>query len=71
MFIRMETNKRAEDILSWLGSHKQQETQITLAKRFGKSRTFLSLALNKKMVSQGAETLVNDVYEYLQNKYGL
>ena len=71
MFIRLETNQRAEEIMSWLGSHKKQETQTSLAKRFGKSRTFVSLSLNAQSVTRASEILVNDIYEYLQNKYGL
>ena len=71
MFIRTETNERAKAILSWLGSHKKQETQTSLAKQFGKSRTFVSLSLNAQSVTRASESLVNDIYEYLQNKYGL
>ncbi|WP_125607321.1 hypothetical protein [Lapidilactobacillus bayanensis] len=71
MFIRTETNERAKAILSWLGSHKKQETQTTLAKQFGKSRTFVSLSLNAQSVTNASESLVNDIYEYLQKKYGL
>lgn len=70
MFIRAETNERAKAILSWLGSHKKQETQTTLAKQFGKSRTFVSLSLNAQSVTKASESLVNDIYEYLQKKYG-
>lgn len=71
MFIRTETNERAKAILSWLGAHKKQETQTTLAKQFGKSRTFVSLSLNAQSVTKASESLVNDIYEYLQKKYGL
>ena len=70
MFIRTETNERAKAILSWLGSHKKLETQTTLAKQFGKSRTFVSLSLNAQSVTKASESLVNDIYEYLQKKYG-
>ncbi|KRM79500.1 hypothetical protein FC84_GL001681 [Lapidilactobacillus dextrinicus DSM 20335] len=70
MFIRTETNERAKAILSWLGAHKKQETQTTLAKQFGKSRTFVSLSLNAQSVTKASESLVNDIYEYLQKKYG-
>lgn len=71
MFIRTETNERAEAILSWLGSHKKLETQTSLAKQFGKSRTFVSLSLNAQSVTRASESLVNDIYEYLEHKYGL
>ena len=71
MFIHMETNNKAEAIKSWLANHRELETQATLSERFGKSRTFINLALNKRMVTRGAETLIDDLYEYLQRKYGI
>lgn len=71
MFTHMATNTKAEAIKSWLANNKSKETQETLANKFGKSRTFVSLALNKKMVTQGAETLVNDMYEFLDERYGI
>lgn len=71
MFIHTETNDKAEAIKAWLANHKSLETQITLTKRFNKSYTFVTLALNKKMTTDGAETLVNNIYEYLQEKYGI
>jgi len=71
MFVHVETNDKAETIMSWLGSHKKQETQTSLAKKFGKSRTFVSLSLNKQSVSNASEQLVNGIYEYLVNKYGI
>jgi len=66
MFIHTETNNKAEAIMSWMGSHKKQETQISLAERFGKSRTFVSLSLNKQSVTKASEKLVNQIYEYRQ-----
>ncbi|WP_143463739.1 hypothetical protein [Levilactobacillus enshiensis] len=71
MFIHSETNTKAESVLSWLGSHKKQETQKSLANRFGKSRTFVSLSLNKQSVTKASEQIVNDIYEYLVEKYGI
>lgn len=71
MFIHMETNNKAESIMSWLGAHKKQETQSSLAKRFGKSRTFVSLSLNKQSVTKASESIINEIYEYLQEKYGI
>jgi len=71
LFIHTETNTKAEAIMSWLGAHKKQETQSGLAKRFGKSRTFVSLSLNKQSVTKASEHLVNDIYEYLSGKYGI
>lgn len=71
MFISSETNQRADAVMSWLGSHKKQETQTSLAAKFGKSRTFISLSLNKQSVTKASELLVNNIYEYLQNQYGL
>ncbi|GAY74312.1 hypothetical protein [Lentilactobacillus kosonis] len=71
MFIKMETNSRAEASKSWLANHKDLETQGTLAKRFGKSRTFVSLSLGKKSVTNASEKLVNEIYEYLSKKYGI
>lgn len=63
MFIHAETNNKAESIMSWLGSHKKQETQSSLAERVGKSRTFVSLSLNKQSVTKASEKLVNEIYE--------
>lgn len=71
MFIRAETNDKAEAIKSWLANHRKFETQATLAVKFNKSRTFISLALNKQMVTKGAEALIDELYEYLQNRYGM
>ncbi|WP_367365891.1 hypothetical protein [Pediococcus parvulus] len=71
MFIHMETNNKAESIMSWLGAHKKQETQSSLAKRFGKSRTFISLSLNKQSVTKASESIINEIYKYLQEKYGI
>ncbi|WP_235022269.1 hypothetical protein [Pediococcus pentosaceus] len=67
----METNKKAEAIKAWLANHKKQETQTTLSAKFGKSRTFLNRAINKQDVGLGAENLVNGIYEYLHEKYGI
>lgn len=71
MFVHAETNDKAETIMSWLGAHKKQETQTSLAKKFGKSRTFVSLSLNKQSVTNASEQLVSEIYEYLVNKYGI
>ncbi|AOB20783.1 hypothetical protein Lp90_1018 [Lactiplantibacillus plantarum] len=69
MFIRMETNNKAEAIKAWMANHKKLETQGTLADHFNKSITSVNLALNKKMTTDGAERLVNEIYEYLVKKY--
>lgn len=69
MFIRMETNNKAEAIKSWLANHRQLESQGTIADYFKKSITFVNLALNKKITTNGAERLVNEVYDYLVKKY--
>lgn len=71
MFIKMETNQKAEAIKSWLANHKELETQATLAKHFNKSRTFLSLSVNKKSVTKASEKLIGEIYEYLVEKYGM
>ncbi|MDV2576456.1 hypothetical protein RYX41_08180 [Lactiplantibacillus plantarum] len=34
MFIRMETNNKAEAIKSWLANHRQLESQGTIADHF-------------------------------------
>lgn len=71
MFINMETNNKAEAIKSWLTNHRDLETQGSLAKRFGRSTTFVNLSLNKRMTTKGAESLVTEIYEYLHEKYGI
>ncbi|WP_394879063.1 hypothetical protein [Levilactobacillus brevis] len=71
MFIHMETNHKAEAIKAWMANHKELETQGTIGQRFGKSTTFVNLSLNKRMTTKGAEALVNEVYEYLVEKYGI
>lgn len=71
MFIHMETNNKAEAIKSWLTNHRDLENQSSIAKRFGKSTTFVNLSLNKRMTTKGAEALVDEVYEYLIEKYGI
>ena len=71
MFINMETNNKAEAIKSWLANHRDLENQETLADRFGKSKTFVNLALNKRMTTKGAESLVTGIYEYLHEEYGI
>ncbi|KRK39984.1 hypothetical protein [Loigolactobacillus bifermentans] len=71
MFVHTETNNKAEAIKGWLANHRSFETQGSLAKRFGKSATFVNLSLNKRMTTKGAETLVTEIYEYLYEKYGL
>jgi len=71
MFVHAEINNMADSIMAWLGAHKKQETQTSLAKQFGKSRTFVSLSLNKQSVTKASESLVRDIYEYLVNKYGI
>lgn len=43
----METNNKAEAIKAWLSNNRRLENQGSLAKKFGKSRTFVSLSLNK------------------------
>ncbi|KZV05538.1 hypothetical protein NAB1_0052 [Lactiplantibacillus plantarum] len=52
-----------------MANHKKLETQGTLADHFNKSITSVNLALNKKMTTDGAERLVNEIYEYLVKKY--
>lgn len=71
MFIHTETNNKAETIKAWLTNHRDLENQGKLAKRFGKSTTFVNLALNKRMTTKGAENLVEEMYEYLHEKYGI
>jgi hypothetical protein len=46
----METNNKAEVIKAWLSNNRRLENQGSLAKKFGKSRTFVSLSLNKQSV---------------------
>lgn len=71
MFIHAETNDKAEAIKAWLTNHRELENQTKLAKQFGRSYTFLNLALNKRMTTKGAESLVTEIYEYLHEKYGI
>ncbi|MDB8867649.1 hypothetical protein ABHC39_05310 [Pediococcus acidilactici] len=69
MFIHMETNNKAEAIKAWLANNRDLENQESLAKKFGKSRTFVSLSLNKKSVTKASEKLINEIFEYLHEKY--
>lgn len=71
MFIHMETNNKAEAIKGWLANHRSLETQSSLANHFGKSTTFVNLSLNKRMTTKGAESLIEQIYEYLVEKYGI
>ncbi|MCV3319169.1 hypothetical protein [Pediococcus pentosaceus] len=71
MFIHMETNNKAEAIKAWLSNNRRLENQGSLAKKFGKSRSFVSLSLNKQSVTRASENLVNEIYEYLHKKYGI
>lgn len=71
MFVRMETNHKAEAIKAWLTNHRDLENQQSIATRFGKSTTFVNLSLNKRMTTKGAENLIEDIYEFLSNKYGI
>ncbi|WP_347553969.1 hypothetical protein [Pediococcus acidilactici] len=65
----METNNKAEAIKAWLANNRDLENQESLAKKFGKSRTFVSLSLNKKSVTKASEKLINEIFEYLHEKY--
>ena len=71
MFIHMETNKKAESIKAWLANNRRKETQKTLAEKFGKSRVFVSMALNKQTVTEASENMINEIYSYLSEKYGI
>jgi len=42
MFVHAEINSKADSIMAWLGAHKNQETQKSLAETFSKSRTFVT-----------------------------
>ncbi|WP_235048723.1 hypothetical protein [Pediococcus pentosaceus] len=54
-----------------MSNNRRLENQGSLAKKFGKSRTFVSLSLNKQSVTRASENLVNEIYEYLHEKYGI
>lgn len=71
MFVRTETNTKAEAIKAWLVNHRELENQGTLAEHFKRSITFVNLSLNKRMTTKGAEALIDNIYEYLHEKYGL
>lgn len=70
MFIHMETNNKAEAIKAWLSNNRRLETQGSLAKKFGKSRSFVSLSFNKQSVTRASENLVNEILSIYMKSTG-
>lgn len=70
MFINNEINKKAESIKAWLANNQNKDTQITLAKKFNVSRSYVSLVLNKKYTTNSAENMIIKIYDYIEKEYG-
>lgn len=71
MFDNPETNQKAETIKGWLANHRSLINQQQLAKKFGFSRSFISLILNKRYVAPRAEEVINEMYQYLVDEFDL